>query len=489
MDSVNGASDPAATTTDGDTPTSEETDAAPSTTANSDAIAATTGSTSGAEEEVPTAVGTEEPAAPPAALTGAQRLAQARRRRYRKPAVAATAVDDGGGDRTDAAVGDGEDGNVVVPPTVEVAAVAGGGGLEPVAVVDSSPVTEKKKYLGVAKMRRKRLAERKVTEEIEITKINDTMKKSRPAVNIPVLPIFFQLITILALFLAGFDVGVQNHYMGTYQTVSSGPNVVSSLSVFDNGYGILSTLGLHHRHITTTDIFSDITTTTIMQPETPILLDTEEDEFQTTKPLGATTTTHRPPNIDPIFQVDLDELTLDKTGILMFLCRIAIRFHRCITYFFYLLPKSILQGIWGYNPFSGGLPSFQSAIQRSVFCGTAVLVRTVGKYVLGAADRVPELETMLEMRMDAETGNGLHEAAPTTGIEKAGKTLENLDIMGMGVDYAKKFMENNFSTVVVLYRFFQHVKSDMYVVLCGFFLGLVLPVEMMVQAGAGKEEL
>jgi len=35
--------------------------------------------------------------------------------------------------------------------------------------VDSSPVTEKKKYLGVAKMRRKRLAERKVTEEIEIT--------------------------------------------------------------------------------------------------------------------------------------------------------------------------------------------------------------------------------------------------------------------------------------------------------------------------------
>merc|ERR1719491_1195995 len=152
---------------------------------------------------------------------------------------------------------------------------------------------------------------------------------------------------------------------------------------------------------TVTTSLEDTTINMIHTDAVPIL-DSEDDEFQTTKPLGATTTTTRQPNIDPVFNVDLDELTHDKSGFLMFLFRLAVRFHRSITYFLYLLPKSILQGIWSYTPFSSTTAVTAGGVgilsRRPVFALCAIVIRNIGKRVFGAADVMIDLETVLEMR-------------------------------------------------------------------------------------------
>ena len=72
----------------------------------------------------------------------------------------------------------------------------------------------------------------------------------RATVNFLVAPIVFQLLAIVSLFFAGFDLVLQNYYAGSYQMMGvsdgGGPKVLPGYSFLDNGYGLLLILGLHH---------------------------------------------------------------------------------------------------------------------------------------------------------------------------------------------------------------------------------------------------
>jgi hypothetical protein len=144
------------------------------------------------------------------------------------------------------------------------------------------------------------------------------------------------------------------------------------------------------------------------------------------------------PNIDPLFGVDLDELTKGP-GVMNQLARGAVATHRYVLWLVYFLPLGILQS----------LLSIPQALLRSppALCLTALALRhLVGKGILGAG--IPE---------------------SSAGDEKSNA----IDVLAMAKNFVTTFLSKNFPTAVGLYEAFTHLRSDMYVLLCGVFSGLV----------------
>jgi hypothetical protein len=82
----------------------------------------------------------------------------------------------------------------------------------------------------------------------------------------------------------------------------------------------------------------------------------------------------------------------------------------------------------------------------ALFLIALVLRQIVGKMILGA--NIPDPK-------------------PDESEEK-----NNIEVIGMAKNFVKSFLTTNFPTVYALYDGFVHLRSDMYIVICGVFCGL-----------------
>ncbi|KAL3907384.1 MAG: hypothetical protein SGILL_008901, partial [Bacillariaceae sp.] len=144
------------------------------------------------------------------------------------------------------------------------------------------------------------------------------------------------------------------------------------------------------------------------------------------------------PNIDPLFGVDLDDLT-NGPGIVNQMARGAVSIHRMILYVVYYTPISLFNTLLS-------IPMKLMEMPPALFLIAIGLRQLVGKVILGA--HIPE--------------------------SKGGDNEEknNIEVLGMAKNFVKNFFATNFPMLVWAYDVFCHLRSDMYIVLCGVFLGM-----------------
>eukprot|EP00551_Chaetoceros_affinis_P004231 CAMPEP_0203663260 /NCGR_PEP_ID=MMETSP0090-20130426/911_1 /ASSEMBLY_ACC=CAM_ASM_001088 /TAXON_ID=426623 /ORGANISM="Chaetoceros affinis, Strain CCMP159" /LENGTH=547 /DNA_ID=CAMNT_0050526145 /DNA_START=16 /DNA_END=1659 /DNA_ORIENTATION=- len=407
---------------------------------------------------------------------GSARLAQMRRRRYKKSAGAASATAtatstvktsapsttqggsignvDGAGDaeKTQTNKEDSSNNNAEKPSAST-------------STADETPV-EKKKYLGVVKMRRKMLAEKKASEAQGIGTSSKNaspttvkvMKKEKNTVSLR--PIITQFLTIVLLFLAGFDVGLQNHVVVKQET----PSIHSNFALSDHGIGALKLIGANTPSQRPNEIIIqdplELNDDIEGEGEEFVNVDNEEEEFSEVKPAGVSASSTKEPNIDPLFGVDLDELTAGD-GFLMAAARMAVSGHRMLTYLFFTLPLSFVAGLFS-------LPK-RIFVNPPILFLCAVIIRYLGKHVFGGS--IPDFDKMLEAEIS--------ESDAMKSKEGVAEGIANTDFVSMGLNFVKNFIKSNFPRAVLVYTIFQDARSDMFVVFCGFFLGLVIPVHLI----------
>lgn len=317
--------------------------------------------------------------------------------------------------------------------------------------------TSKKKYVGVARMRRKMLVKKKMEEENNDPGVSSSVesesakaslasdgKSSKgnsatgttsvgslglPPVKVQTIPIYMHMIVILLLFVTGFDVGIQQFHVDI--------DVRTKVAVQEYGLPFLQRNPWHPLKPITTEKDSKQTLAEKLSSSSPPSLSRDLiDEFD-----GESEEEYTPPNIDPIFRIDLDELTKGP-GFLNQMARGAISIHRLILWFFYYAPIG----------FIGAILSIPTAFIHSppaLFLAAVILRQVVGKGVLGAT--IPE---------DSEDD------------EDGAKKQNNIEVMAMAKNFIKNFFMTTFPTLVKLYDAYLHLKADMYVVLCGVFFGL-----------------
>lgn len=311
----------------------------------------------------------------------------------------------------------------------------------------------KKKYVGVAKMRRKMALKKKMEEENKDPGASSTAdgesattssasdaKSAKgksapatsvgtagiPAVKVQTVPIYMHMVVILLLFLAGFDVGVHQFHTEI--------DVRTQVAVQEYGVPFLQR--------------------SPWQPLTPIATrkdseETLEEKLSLSSPLAGAADSqdefeeiideeYNPPNIDPIFRVDLDELTKGP-GLLNQMARGALSIHRLILWLIYYGPVGFFGAILS-------IPTTFIQSPPALFMVAVFLRQIVGKGLLGAV--IPE----------------------DLGADSADKN--NIEILSMAKNFVKNFFTTTFPTLVTLYDVFVHLKADMYVVLCGVFFGL-----------------
>ncbi len=327
---------------------------------------------------------------------------------------------------------------------------------------------EKKKYKGVAKMRRMRLAEEKARKEAELeSKIESDLKKSAASVAkfsapkpVALKPILFQLFTVLALFLVGFDVGIQNHAL-VQQDV---PNVHMDLFFVDNGIALFGAKQDSGASIASQDTLSGIDDKVDIPG-----ISVEEDEFDDVnekKPAGATASSEA--NIDPLFGVDFDKLTAGP-GIFMMAARFAVSIHRSFTYFCYTLPLSILYSFLA-------IPK-RLFVHPPIWFLFAVFIRYIGKHVLGG--EIPALDDLLEAEAKADE--------PPEEKPDLASSIASTNFLAMGTNFVKNFIKTNFPVLALLFTMLKDARTDMFVILCGFFIGLVFPSGLLLSSSVSDE--
>ncbi|MGK3751884.1 MAG: hypothetical protein ACI8RD_004187 [Bacillariaceae sp.] len=330
---------------------------------------------------------------------------------------------------------------------------------EPVEKSEEGPETsddgtgKKKKYLGVARMRRQMLARKKMERENAEENSNDNAtatvppasisgktkavgvtaavgKVVLPPVKIQTIPIYMHILVVVLLFVTGYDVGSQQFH--------SEVDVPTQVAVQEYGVPFV------HRNP-----WQPLTKIVSAEKDAKRALEDElrqkaqgertspsvvHDEFQEI--------IHEEyiPNIDPLFGVDLDEMTAGP-GILNKLAKGAIAIHRSLLWFVYYAPMGIFSSILS-------IPSALMQTPPALFLSTIMLRQVLGKLILGAT-------------------------IPVIGDDNGdGKSQNKLDILNMGKNFVKNFFVTSFPKVVTLYETFVHLKSDMYIVLCGVFFGL-----------------
>lgn len=181
-----------------------------------------------------------------------------------------------------------------------------------------------------------------------------------------------------------------------------------------------------------------------------------EDEFDTgrARPRGVTSEEYHdkqqqnqpPPNIDPLFRTDLDDL-LSKSALpfpIHIAAKFAVGFHRMWVYYLITAPMSILKSIpktmlgWTRYP--------------PIILIFTLLIRGANKVLLGGKSLEDEKKEL-------------------------GNKGNNFDVMKKVMDTAKNYIEGSFPWLVfVLGTLYDVVKVDMYVVFCGLLVGLVMPL-------------
>ena len=282
-----------------------------------------------------------------------------------------------------------------------------------------------KKYKGVAKMRRAKAMQKK---KEEAAKSEEDFKNAAnsPAVQArnrrkmkqPIFPILMYILTTFMLFLAGLDVGLQHADDSIIVVHDFAPKQFDIQNVNPWSPKKFSKSLLETDDDDAKDAYARGLS--------------EEDEFGGAAAAAAAEDDEYVPNIDPLFRVDLDELTRGP-GILPQLARGAVRIHRMIIFVplqVLAIPRLLLR----YPP---------------VMCLAALTIRQViAKLVLGAK-------------------------LPDSIEEDVRNAKEMTDVLSMIKNGIKNTVMSTFPTAVSMFEAFQHLRSDMYVILCGVFVGLL----------------
>jgi hypothetical protein len=297
--------------------------------------------------------------------------------------------------------------------------------------LSASSVSEpKKKYKGVAATRRQMLKDKAAKEQLardEAVMSTDNKARAKAAAllqakKVPKLPIYMYLFTVLLLFGVGLTLGT-NHVVEEHVTVHQ-----TLLAPQEHGMGILNLYYTNKKHVDPKTTFLqnqvDYGTTGAVDDEFGSLDSPDDDVYV--------------PNIDPLFQLDLDKFTRGDS-LMMVGARMAVAMHRINLYILYYLPLSIARTVF----------SIPIKLMRNppVLCIFALLVRQFAKRVLGAT--LPD-----------DAG----QQAATSGGSK--------DVFGMIKHGIMTFLSKSFPTLVEIYDAFTHLRSDMFVMLCGIFVGL-----------------
>jgi len=411
--------------------------------------------------------------------SASSRYAAARRRRKAAKLAVATPESGGGETKSDAAA-------AAAPEPAPEPEPKAKSGTEEEAVTATSeePSSDNKKYLGVAKMRRKRLAEKKKREEEDSAATPVAALKGdigpEPSTSVLVQQhrgaVWMQLVTISLLFIAGLSVGMKNSALNKDRAL-----IMDGIVPFESGIGALSLFGLGD--VPPTDAAKDARERLLVKENLEEKIqegvDTEankvaterapnfegledastEDEFEAlsggadgdAKPKGAADG-KKVPNIDPLFRVDLDELVAGD-GFLNHAAAFAIKIHRFFLYAFLSLPASIVASIFA-------LPRALFANPPMVFFLT-VTIRMVGRNVLGA--RAP----------DVKAGEGGDD--------------DGKDIFSMIKRTAIGYLSSSFPNAARLMEILKDARQDIFVTFCGLFVGLALPAHLGKELG--RDEL
>ena len=355
--------------------------------------------------------------------SGASRLQAMRRRRFKKsqkavdadskPKEETEAPVSSNGDDAPAETGDQGDatkGEATDAPLVEKTSNQE----ETVETKSVAPLTTttQKKYKGVARMRRQMIKEK---QKSEAQAVQDAIPDVEPPVaKAPVskYPIIMHMITVLVLFLVGFDIGYDQFVH---------PDVVQfELAPVEFGVGMLN------RRLAQSIDPKDLLQESQAEWDHP---EDEPDEFGL--PEGASTEK----NIDPLFQVDLDDFTRGE-GLFWIIARAAVSVHRFNLLLLFYTPRAVLTAVVR-------IPQKLMATPPVLFLVCLVL-RQVAKRVLGANLPDPPDET------------------------------DKQDILALAKQSLMSFVSNTFPTAVGLYDAFTHLRSDMLIVLCGIFTALAV---------------
>lgn len=179
-----------------------------------------------------------------------------------------------------------------------------------------------------------------------------------------------------------------------------------------------------------------------------------DDEFADAGP----TTVGKSNNIDPLFQVDLDAL-LQKADLpfpIDLAAKCAIGFHRAWVYYLWTLPTSLMKTmVYAPKNLLSGL-----AYNPPWILGVALLIRFVVKVLVGNSK---------SFSLDQENEN-------SNGGSGNGAGDKHLDVLGKVVETAKNYATSMFpKTMLVMGTLLHVMKVDMYILLCGFLVGLVMP--------------
>lgn len=417
-------------------------------------------------EETDTAAAPDDaPAATKSSSTSAARIAQMRRRRYKKAAEEAAAKEEADAEESATYAASGEEHIAKEEGSNEVSTKeeAPVPTPAPAPSPDSNELSEgdTKKYMGVVKMRRKKAAEKRKNEETAIEDELKELEKKIPKMFKPkpvaLAPIVFQLFTVIFLFFAGFDVGIQNHAIVNQEV----PHIHANLSYVEHGIGAKKIFGMGN---------SDKQNVLTNLGSTGSADFADEDEFGDlkSKPAGATSETTQGANIDPLFGVDFDQLTAGS-GIFFTIARFAVSIHRTLSYFFFLLPLSIFRSILA-------VPK-KLFVNPPVLFLCAVIIRYVGKYVFGG--NIPKLDDMIEAEV---------KSVETKEKPDLASNIASTDFLSMGKNFALNYAKTNFPKLVMVFTIFKDARTDMFVILCGLFVGLIAPANVM-RSSISSEEL
>lgn len=280
----------------------------------------------------------------------------------------------------------------------------------------------KTKYLGVAKMRR-RLNKEKQKETETAVEEEEATKPAAESLTIPgktivnPLPILMHVVTVILLFLAGLDVGLQQprfEHVAVYTDIA--PRT-QGLKIFSFGKSqppkINKEIGRQlELDVDDEDYHHKATTDSIAR------LDTDEDD-----------------KIDPLFGVDLDALT-QGPGLYFWMGRFAVKVHRMNLAVLYYFPLRVV------NFF---VTTFQQLLKvPPILCLSALVIRQlIGKTILGAK-------------------------LPAKVVDAA----EHVDIMSTVKKFITQFAMNTFPTAATIYDAWSHLRADIYVVLFGLLVGI-----------------
>jgi hypothetical protein len=135
-----------------------------------------------------------------------------------------------------------------------------------------------------------------------------------------------------------------------------------------------------------------------------------------------------------LFQVDLDQLTAGE-GLYFTLARMAVRVHRWNLAIFYYGPRSFFVAL---SSFLWSLIQFPPI----AFLLAIAIRQVIGKAVLGA--KLPE---------------------------KIVDETQHKDILSSIKTFVSNLLSSSFPTAVTFYDIWTHLRSDMYVLLCGLLVG------------------